>query len=170
MSIPYEGDSTTQPIPGILGTNSADGDGVFGFANGDGRGVVGVSVDRTGAEGNSTNGAGVWGDSKFNEGVHGVSHGLMAGTSGVNMDGTGPGVWGESNGNDGVHGISHSRTNAGVSGANDQGGLAGFFDGNVVVTGNLSVNGVDVVGSIQNIINAINVLQQEITVASAPHA
>jgi hypothetical protein len=86
------------------------------------------------------------------------------------MDGAGPGVWRESNGNDGVHGISHSRTNAGVSGANDQGGLAGFFDGNVVVTGNLSVNGVDVVGSIQNIINAINVLQQEITVASAPHA
>ena len=49
----------------------------------------------------------------------------MAGVTGFN-DQTGPGVWGEGKGNDGVHGVSHSQTHAGISGANDGGGLLAF--------------------------------------------
>jgi hypothetical protein len=65
-------------------------------------------------------GAGVYGDSK----------------------GKGPGVVGESDNFDGVFGISHKTNTAGVSGHNP-GGLAGFFDGNVTVTGDISLPGAD---------------------------
>jgi hypothetical protein len=50
------------------------------------------------------------------------------------------GVVGESENFDGVFGIAHQKDRAGVSGHNP-GGLAGYFDGNVVVTGNISVTG-----------------------------
>jgi hypothetical protein len=67
----------------------------------------------------------------------------MAGVTGIN-DNLGGGVWGESHNNDGVHGISHSQAHAGVSGASDKGGLAGFFGSNVTVTGILSAGGLDI--------------------------
>jgi hypothetical protein len=73
-------------------------------------------------------GAGVYGDSK----------------------GKGPGVVGESDNFDGVFGISHNPNTAGVSGHNTKpdgsdnpGGLAGFFGGNVIVTGDISLPGAD---------------------------
>jgi len=84
-----------------------------------GAGVMGVSRDRYGVFGHSTNstaiygetdsttsGAGVWGESKGNgDGVHGLSNG------------DGAGVWGESKGNgDGVHGQSDG-TGAGIAGS-----------------------------------------------------
>ena len=43
---------------------------------------------------------------------------------------------------DGVWGISHNPQAAGVSGHNPN-GLAGFFDGNVIVTGDLMLSGAD---------------------------
>jgi cytoskeletal protein CcmA (bactofilin family) len=59
------------------------------------------------------------------------------------------GVWGESTVWDGVYGFSHSANHAGVSANNDAGGYglyakgttAGYFDGNVNVTGALTVHG-----------------------------
>lgn len=48
------------------------------------------------------------------------------------------GVVGESSQFDGVFGVSHSSKSAGVSGHNDQGGVAGFFDGKVTVVGSLT--------------------------------
>jgi hypothetical protein len=50
------------------------------------------------------------------------------------------GVVGESDQFDGVFGVSHNPNAAGVSGHNP-GGLAGYFEGNVEVTGNLDLTG-----------------------------
>ncbi len=79
-----------------------------------------------------------------------ISHSPQhSGVSGVNdaAGGSGAGVYGESTAWDGVHGISHSSQHAGVSGTNDAGGPgvwaistggpAGYFLGDVVVTGNV---------------------------------
>jgi hypothetical protein len=52
------------------------------------------------------------------------------------------GVVGESDQFDGVFGISHNLSAAGVSGHNP-GGLAGYFDGDVTVTGDLTLTGAD---------------------------
>jgi len=52
-------------------------------------------------------------------------------------------VVGESNSFDGVFGISHSNQHAGVTGQNTAGGMAGFFDGDVVVTGDVTLTGAD---------------------------
>jgi len=59
---------------------------------------------------------------------------------------TGLGVHGESNTSDGVSGISHHAKHAGVSGHNDKGGNAGFFDANVVVAADLTVNNITMNG------------------------
>lgn len=50
---------------------------------------------------------------------------------------------GESDQFDGVFGESHSSQHAGVTGRNKAGGMAGFFDGNVVVTGDITLTGAD---------------------------
>jgi hypothetical protein len=152
MSNPYEGNSGAKNVPGLKGTNIAGGDGTWGDGRSvpgsgfpDGRGLVGISGTKTGTEGNSTDGVGVFGSSTNTEGVHGISHSLAAaGVTGINDNTTqgGPGVYGYSVGFDGVAGLSHSPNHAGVSGTNDSGGgFAGFFVGNVVVTQDLTVNG-----------------------------
>jgi hypothetical protein len=168
---PLEGDSGISGVPGVRGTNSAGGDGVFGSAsqNAPGRGVVGVSQLATGVEGNSTDGVGVWGLSINNEGVHGISHGPMAGVAGFNdnIDPGGAGVWGESQAFDGVHGVSHSQGHAGISGTNDGGGLAGFFQGRVTVTQSIHANGVDLVGAISQLQTQIKELQLEVDALSS---
>jgi hypothetical protein len=70
---------------------------------------------------NPSGGPPLFGDSKAGEGVHATAHGSAAGVAGFN-DGTGAGIHGESQGT----------------------GPAGFFKGDVVVTGTLKV-AVDVV-------------------------
>jgi hypothetical protein len=149
MSNPYEGDSATKDLPGIKGTNTDGGDGTWGYAK-DGRGVVGISGTHTGVEGNSTDGDAVFGQSKHGRGVVGI--GL----------GGGAGVVGDSQGFDGVLGVSHNVTAAGVSGHNP-GGLAGFFEGNVVVSGSLTVQNVDILANINNIHQQISSLQQQLS-------
>ena len=52
--------STSPTIPGIYGTNTANGDGVFGKAT-TGRGVVGASEGGIGVQGNAREGRGVVG-------------------------------------------------------------------------------------------------------------
>lgn len=66
---------------------------VFGFASGQGRGVVGVSEAHTGVEVNSTSGVGVWSSSATAQGVVGRSDSW-------------PGVYGHSNNQAGVVGES----------------------------------------------------------------
>ena len=117
-----------------------------------GIGVEGISTSGTGVRGDSTSGVGVmglsstaqgvWGESQQGEGVHGISHSITAGVAGYN-DNQGAGVFGESQNFDGVIGESHSSRHAGVTGRNNAGGMAGFFDGNVVVTGDITLTGAD---------------------------
>src|SRR4029077_12089102 len=70
-------------------------------------------------------GRGVAGASNSSQGVYGHSE-------------SGAGVVGESNQFDGVFGISHNPKAPAVSGHNPN-GLAGFFNGSVVVTGDISL-------------------------------
>lgn len=109
---------------------------------------------------------GVWGISKEANGVHGVAEGNKAGVAGESKAGrgvqgvseSGQGVYGKSHTNagvvgesdlmDGVYGVSHDPARAGVSGHNlnnqnkpNTNGLAGFFEGNVVVTGTITAQG-----------------------------
>lgn len=109
---------------GVIGeTKSANDSGVWGKNNGGGTGVFG----------GSTSGRGVFGNSETWQGVYGHS-------------GTQAGVVGESDQFDGVFGISHDPSKAGVSGHNlnleykdNPNGLAGWFGGNVVVTGDIQL-------------------------------
>jgi hypothetical protein len=146
---PLSCESADAGVPAIIGeyTGSGDGYGVRGISK-NGRGVQALSDtnyairahsktlsgarissdEGTGVEGEARGaGTGVGGSSKSGKGIHGFSE-------------TGAGVVGESNQFDGVFGVSHDPKHAGVSGHNP-GGLAGFFNGNVEVTGNIRVNG-----------------------------
>jgi hypothetical protein len=91
-----------------------------------------VSTSDHGVVGNSTSGRGVAGFSDSWQGVYGHSNSQA-------------GVVGESDHLDGVFGISHNLTAAGVSGHNP-GGLAGYFDGNVTVTGQVTCVDVNLTG------------------------
>lgn len=114
--------------PGVFGTSST-AEGVFGTSTSD-TGVTGTSSTAEGVHGESQSGRGVAGFSKTKQGVYGFSE-IQAG------------VVGESDSFDGVFGISHSNQHAAVSGHNTAGGMAGFFDGNVVVTGDITLTGAD---------------------------
>lgn len=141
--------------PGVHGV-SAENDGVLGEGpvgvygrnlDGVGNGVIGYSDRGRGVWGHSNQtGIGVLGESAKGDGVHGAS-GENSGVSGTGRTG------GFFEGSfEGVHAVSHDRLAAGVAGYNDHtgpgifgkstgGGAAGVFDGNVVVTGDLTVNG-----------------------------
>ena len=144
--------------PGVLGV-SVMGVGVHGHSSSS-AGIVGDSdafdgVEGTtrsniaaGVSGHNDNGNGVLGDSKTGRGVFGSS---VAGDALFGNSTSGRGVVGQSISQAGVAGDSqmfdggffrtHNPNAAGVSGHNP-GGLAGFFEGNVTVTGLL--NGVAV--------------------------
>ena len=116
---------------GVVGVSDQNsGTGVFGTCDDGKGGVVGKGVwgldSSTGGGfaiyGESTNGEGVHGVSQQGEAVHGESHSLTtAGIAGfaLNTNGTGAGVYGESKGK----------------------GPAGWFQGNVTVTGDIFVSG-----------------------------
>jgi hypothetical protein len=115
---------TSASAAGVSGT-STSAPGVFGTSV-TAFGVQGLSTNAYGVSGNSTTQAGVWGSSSSNVGVLGTS------TSGV-------GVNGVSDSSNGVNGVTTS--GIGVYGSSGGSGLAGRFDGNVVVQGNLTVSG-----------------------------
>jgi hypothetical protein len=128
---------------GVVGINDGGGDGVFGESNTfEGVRGIGHSPDHGGVVGtNDGGGDGVFGQSNGNgRGVSGFSEGGQ-GVYGHSV--TQAGVVGESDQFDGVFGISHSNQHAGVTGNNTAGGMAGFFDGNVVVTGDVTLTGAD---------------------------
>jgi hypothetical protein len=122
-------------------------------------GVIGFSADNDGVQGRSFNGGGVMGNSFFGSGVSGRSGSFassgVTGVAGIEGPPPGmgipaaagvlgtasdaPGVIGTSNARIGVYGFSTA--NAGVVGESVN-SFAGYFAGNVVVTGNLTVGGV----------------------------
>ena len=129
-------------------------------------GVRGHSVNGRGTEGFSDNLEGVAGISKQSTGVLGISEGSGDGVVGKGRRGvvgesdTFQGVFGHSRANagvvgeseefDGVFGVSHDPARPGVSGHNldnngnpNPGGLAGFFHGDVVVTGDVRLSNAD---------------------------
>jgi len=148
------GESTK--LPGVRGT-SVDGRGIEGWStNSDG--VWGISTQATGVHGASENsGTGVVGESKTGKGVHGISE------SGDGVFGSGRvGVSGVSETFHAIYGISHDANNGGVFGTNDKGGfgvigvseqgigisgrggrLAGRFEGDVEVTGDIRLTNAD---------------------------
>jgi len=130
----FIGVSGDGPVVGVNGT-SETGDGVSGTGR---RGVVGESDTFQGVFGHSKTGDGVSGTGR--RGVVGESDTFQGvfGHSRANA-----GVVGESEEFDGVFGMSKNATAAGVSGHNAAGGLAGFFEGDVQVTGDIRLTNAD---------------------------
>jgi hypothetical protein len=140
---PLEGDSTSGTTPGVKGVNTA--------TSGNGHGVFGTSANWEGVHGdtNSATAAGV-------AGIQLNPAGTGAGVFGGN-DGKGHGVFGTSANWEGVHGETNSTTAAGVAGIqlNPAGtgagvygesrgkGPAGFFKGDVQVTGDVILTNQD---------------------------
>jgi hypothetical protein len=147
---------------GVIGQSASDsGRGVFGLSTGaSGIGVIGEIASGSNGYGvlgkalPGSTGYGVWGEAAPGavDGVHGLAHTANSGVTGLN-DGTGYGVWGEAFGSalDGVHGVSNNVSGSGVAGVNFANGIgvyggagsgwAGYFGGDVNVTGNLSKSG-----------------------------
>ena len=116
------GASHSRDHGGVVGTNDGGGNAVFGISTNGGDAVFGRSpVGGRGVAGFSEGGPGVYG--------HSVTQ---------------AGVVGESDRFDGVFGKTYFKDAAGVTGWNTAGGKAGFFFGDVTVTGTLTAN-VDVV-------------------------
>jgi hypothetical protein len=137
------------------------GIGVYGSSV-DGRGVVGTSVGNTGTEGSTLDGIAVYGGVAYGaedrpgggRGVVGVAY---SATGVEGQSDSGVGVWGASQQGEGVHGETNSSrfaavaglqlnphsTGAGVYGEHKGQGPAGYFKGNVVVTGHLEFAGAD---------------------------
>jgi hypothetical protein len=152
--------SATGNASGVFGQSlSATGTGVYGLGNGagvtgeshgtSGSGLVGVSSGSGGdgvfASNTSTSGSGngLYGQTSTSAGSGVVGITLASGTTGSGVYGqsSNTGVYGIGNGS-GVTGVSTSSTGSGVVGImNSGGGYAGYFQGNVAVTGNLSNGG-----------------------------
>jgi hypothetical protein len=111
---------------GVEGLSDDKGDGVSGSGR---RGVVGESVHFQGVYGHSHDNSGVVGESQIFHAVHGISHSNHnSGVLGTNDNG-GPGIIGQSDSGIGVHGKG--------------GMLAGFFEGDVEVTGDIRLSNAD---------------------------
>ncbi|MFE6056481.1 hypothetical protein ACFQ6N_37550 [Kitasatospora sp. NPDC056446] len=117
--------SNNAATPALKGDNTAGGDGVFGQATPNGRGVVGVSAAHTAVEGNTKTGNGILGiaDGPGGRGVVGTSieHAGVVGSSQRFV-----GIWAE----------TKNAAQAALLAKNPS-GYAGRFEGDVVVTGAL---------------------------------
>jgi hypothetical protein len=125
----------------IYATNTAGSDPVHGVSTAADPPVVtptsGVLIPNPGVLGEDDTGRGVTGNSFSGIGVLGQSK-------------TGDAVFGNSTSGRGVVGVSQSKDHAGVSGHNlnpdgsvNLAGLAGFFDGSVIVTGDITCANAD---------------------------
>ncbi|HEX8110670.1 MAG TPA: hypothetical protein VF516_23220 [Kofleriaceae bacterium] len=130
---------------GVYGSSQTE-TGVYGQSE-SGAGVAAMSTSSTGVFGRSESDCGVEGVSNTGPGVVGRGYNGGRGMAGFASSAEGvyghsktrAGVVGESDGFDGVFGISHNPAHAGVSGHNP-GGLAGYFEGDVRVTGAMTVD------------------------------
>jgi hypothetical protein len=121
--------------------------GVYGNST-DSCGIVGRSAGSFGVAGISTNSYGAYDSSANSTGVFGASAGVnQSGVSGVSHGSGGTGVYGRANGSGTIAGVngtaSGSSTNYGVYGYayNGSTNYAGYFNGDVTVTGNLVKGG-----------------------------
>jgi hypothetical protein len=160
------GDCHSPTGAGVVGTNNKGGTGVAGESK-TGKGVHGRSETSSGVFGQSKSGRAVEGWSETNYGVTGDSR-TFPGVRGGSAEGRGvegwairdDGVWGISKEATGVHGISEasgsgvvgqSKTGRGVDGISESGigvrgkggRLAGLFEGDVEVTGDLRLTNAD---------------------------
>lgn len=153
-----DGSGTTPQYGAGVWGDSDNGFGVYG-ASGDNVGVYGLSAGSDGIQGvsGSPEHAGISGtNSNGGTGVHGTAgdgsgHPAPTPTAGVWGDcDTGNGVYGASASWNGVEGDSWSPAHAGVAGQNNAGGPgvwgystgnAGQFEGNVAVSGTITVGG-----------------------------
>ena len=132
---------------GIFGATES-GFGVFGKGN-SGTGVNGTSTSKYGVSGTSTNSRGVYGYSLNAEGVYGSSGSSGKGVYGKSLNGDGVYGTSQSDSGYGVHGFAsggvgvygEASTGTGVYGKSNGSADAGYFSGNVKITGDLSVGG-----------------------------
>ncbi len=125
---------------------STNSDGVVGNSLGAGAGVIGVSESGTGVEGKSTSGRGMVAESDTNFGLRATSR-TTAGVRGSSIEGRG--VEGQSTNSDGV--VGNTDAGAGVIGISNKGigvhgkggRLAGLFEGDVEVTGDIRLANAD---------------------------
>jgi hypothetical protein len=151
-------DAHSSRYSAVQAINDGDGGAAINGVSTSGNGVRGTSTSAKGVFGHSTSQVGVYGESEQFDGVLGRSlSGEHAGTTGIN-NGRGMGVFGWSGvavdgtvtgGGVAVRGAGSGDAN-GVEGVSDTGhgihgssagGLAGFFDGKVEITGDLIVHG-----------------------------
>lgn len=147
----------TSDQPGVAGVTgqSSEFNGVLGETTADGHaGVAGVSDSGVGngVYGRSQNANGVYGHSYADghSGVAGLSE-VGAGAGVTGMSSRGVGVQGISDGLNGVLGVSRAVDHAAVAGVHESGGIAvygrsriaGFFEGDVQVTGDIQLNNAD---------------------------
>ncbi len=129
---------------GVVGI-STNSTGVWGQTEGAGTGVAGTSKTGYGVAGESQKSAGVRGTSTDGRGVEGWST-STEGVVGISTNSTG--VWGQTEG----VGIGIAGTSRGGVGVYGKGGqLAGRFEGDVEVTGKLTLQGVDVVALLRRL-------------------
>ncbi|BCM90162.1 hypothetical protein IAD21_02013 [Abditibacteriota bacterium] len=124
--------SSSAGVRGINNGTDYSGIGVYGSHAGYGPGVYGTSINGVGVQGRANKNSGVEGFSTTSSGVHGNS------SSGIGVYGSSDssiGTYGTSSSNYGVYG--HSYNSIGVYG-DSVNGNAGFFKGNVIVTGTLA--------------------------------
>lgn len=141
---------TSETGSGVRG-ETGNGTGVSGSSR-NGAGVRGTSVDGRGVEGWSTKSEGVVGISTNSTGVWGQTEGTGTGVLGTSKGGVG--VWGASETYEGMHAETRSPVTAAIAAYNlnpagtgaaifakKEGtqGHAGFFDGNVWISGELAV-------------------------------
>jgi hypothetical protein len=133
---------------GVIGTSTGtSGKGVRGSNTSSGIGVEGASISGTGVKGTASSGGGygvVGQNMSGGYGIYGLSNGVsISGVLGENDAANGWGVYGLAQGSGGiaVRGLAASSTGYGVFGGNNGGGKAGYFSGDVQVTGNLSKGG-----------------------------
>jgi hypothetical protein len=126
MAPPVNGDSTSQSVSGVTGTNSTPGSGVKGVSK-DGRGVEGWSTNNYGVTGDSTKFPGVRGTSNSGRGVEGWST-SSEGVFGISTNGNA--IFGEANGA-GIGVLGTSKTGDGVVGSGRRGvvGTSDTFQG-----------------------------------------
>lgn len=165
--MPINETSSDPAIPAVKGEDTGEGGfGVHGVSK-SGHGVHGDSIGSRGVFGKSASNDGVHGESDSGNGVFGFGRRGVVGESptfqGVFGHSTeNAGVVGESEKFHAVFGISHDVNNAGVFGTNDKGGfgvigvsergigisakggsLAGRFEGDVEVTGDIRLTNAD---------------------------
>jgi hypothetical protein len=120
-SIALTGTATGELTTGVLATGDAVG--VFGTSD-TGRGVVGTSRAATAVEGNSVIGVGVWGTSETSEAIHGETKSTQ--TAAI-----------------AAYQLNPSSTTAAFFAKHFGNGVAGTFEGDVVVTGDIKLINAD---------------------------